>query len=269
MNQIRTTVLLGLFSASAAGAQVEPLPHRFHVGDKVEWQDHYYKYGGGWVPGTIVEERGAVVEPYVVHLDGKTDYENQETRASYLRPRGGGTAEAHGARAGTTPQSITRQGGAAAGAPAYAQAPRSAYGDITAYPRRPEGRSQVVVGADGQRHLRSMVGPGDEMPIGRWILKTGGQSVLTNSRVDPGGRTITETHTWTPQARSNVLTISANGTWTRTGVDGKRDAGRWNDLGDNIIELVGYEGETWTASVWKGELQVKHPVGKLDWGRRG
>ena len=124
-----------------------------------------------------------------------------------------------------------------------------------------------MLGADGQKHLRAIASPGDEKPLGTWFLKTGGQAVLLDHTKNSNG-TITNHYEWAAQESAGSLTIDANGTFAHVQPGGKRENGTWTDFGNNIVELKGYEGETWTASIWQGELEVLHPVGKRDWAYR-
>ena len=83
------SMVFALTTANFARAQ------EYAAGQAVEWNDKYSKFGGGWIPATIVKDLGPnIVERYVIHYDGKDAYYDDETRPSLLRPRAANDAGA-------------------------------------------------------------------------------------------------------------------------------------------------------------------------------
>lgn len=244
------SVVFAALVVFAGAAAALALPGGFKPGDRVE---AYSSMTGTWEPATIQSIDG---DRYFVHA---TDphIANAYWGAAPSQVRAPGSAPA----AAAPPQA----GAAAAAMPeparpgAVAVAPRG--------PKRPEGSAEHVLGADGRTHLRALAGPGDEMPLGRWKLSAGGQSVLTG-RTNNGDGTGTVTHQWAGPESAGSLTINPNGTWLDVSASGIRTQGRWKDLGQNRVELDGYDGEVWTASTWHGDLNMVNAVGEYEYGRR-
>ena len=40
------------------------------------------------------------------------------------------------------------------------------------------------------------------------------------------------------------------------------------DMGQNVVQIVGFEDDDWTGSVLKGELTLRSFVGMWEYGRR-
>ncbi|MGH9888256.1 MAG: hypothetical protein ACREBE_22170, partial [bacterium] len=226
--------------------------------DKVEaWSS----MTGKWEPATIQSIDG---NRYFVHaLDPNIANAYWGATPSQVRAPGAGAAPANAPALGGTATAVPAGKPAPAAQPAPAGKPAPATGGT----KRPEGSAEYVKTPDGQTHLRAIIGPGDEPPLGHWKLSAGGQSVLTG-RTNNGEGTVTERHEWAGPESAGSLTINADGTWVDVSPSGTRTQGRWKDMGQNRAELIGYDGETWTASTWKGELYMVNAVGQYEYGRR-
>ena len=244
--------------APAAPVQKTATPGAWKPGDKVE---AFSSMTGRWEPATIQSIGG---NRYFIHAaDPNIANAYWNATATQLRApnRASVSPPANGApdpSAPPAPQAPPADTGAAAAAP-----------NVPQRTRRPEAVSEPVLGADGQKHLRAIATPGDVKPLSTWFLKTGGQAVLLD-RTKNGDGSVTNRYEWGKQEAAGSLTINANGTFVHVQPGGERETGTWSDFGKdtNTVELKGYEGETWTASVWNGEMEVVHPVGKRDWAYR-
>lgn len=69
--------------------------------------------------------------------------------------------------------------------------------------------------------------------------------------------------------RAEAIAIKPDGTWEKNNF-GKRTAGHWVDIGNNVVRLIGYGGpdDDYTASVWKGQIDVVNAIGQRYQGRR-
>ena len=64
-----------------------------------------------------------------------------------------------------------------------------------------------------------------------------------------------------------MLVINPGGTWFKQ-FAGKRNSGSWIDLGQNVVQVIGFEEDDWTGSVKKGQMEMRSPVGEWEYGRR-
>lgn len=237
-------------AAPASPVQMTATPGAWKPGDKVE---SFSSMTNRWEPATIQSIEG---NRYFIHAaDPNIANAYWNATAAQLRAPNG---------AGASPPANDAPNPSTAAAPQAAAAPT-----VPQRTRRPEAVSEPVLGADGKRHLRAIATPGDVKTLGTWFLKTGGQAVLLD-RTKNGDGSVTNRYEWAKQEAAGSLTINANGTFVHVQPGGERETGTWSDFGKNTntVELKGYEGEIWTASVWNGEMEVVHPVGKRDWAYR-
>jgi hypothetical protein len=124
---------------------------------------------------------------------------------------------------------------------------------------------------NGQKSIVAVAPPGLGSYLGRFNLMVGGTWSTVSTR-DLGGGVTERTLAWNVPAQANVLVINANGSWYRKS-GGTRYAGRWFDLGQNVVQLVGYDGDDWTGSIqrWNDgtcRMEMRGPLGQDEWGRR-
>ncbi|MEO8361782.1 MAG: hypothetical protein ABI672_17235 [Vicinamibacteria bacterium] len=287
-------LLLGLSVAAQSG---------YHVGQRVYWRDDSL---GAWVKATILRDNGAgSVEQYLIKVEGRQGEES--ARIGMLRPADGSPRppmpttdpfrlsqlygfhqerDAWPLPAEAAKPVANRAAAPAAAAPAPAQpAPVAQVSQVRAVgrPRADAavlgtgmyangekmgipGQTNFRIGKDGQKHIVTVETPGDESFLGRYKLKAGG-SWSVSDRKDMGqGRTqVTESYNF--PADADVLVISGDGTWFKQ-FAGRKTTGRWMDLGQNVVQLVGFEDDDWTGSVAKGVMTIRGPVGSWESGLR-
>ena len=128
------------------------------------------------------------------------------------------------------------------------------------------GQTNRLVGKDGKTHIVTIASPGTESCVGRWALNAGGRSSVKSVQTQVEGSQLT-THEYTFTTKADVLVINADGTWTKQ-FGGKKQQGRWIDLGKKVVQLVGFEEDDWTGSVNKGEMMIRSPLGIWEYGNR-
>lgn len=130
------------------------------------------------------------------------------------------------------------------------------------------GQTNYMNNRNGQKSIVCVAPPGDESYIGRWQLKAGGSwsKVLGSERNMGNGRTEYSLEYNFP-VDADVVVINPGGTWFKQ-FAGKRTNGTWIDLGQNVVQLVGFEEDDWTGSVKKGQMEMRSPVGEWEYGRR-
>lgn len=128
------------------------------------------------------------------------------------------------------------------------------------------GKTNHKKGKDGKDHIVTVATPGTESYVGRWDLSAGGGfSLKDRQTLYDGSRQTTREFSF--PAKSDVLVINANGTWFKQ-FAGKKTNGSWFDLGQNVVQLGGFEDEDWTGSVKDGQLTIRGPVGNWEYGKR-
>lgn len=130
------------------------------------------------------------------------------------------------------------------------------------------GQTNYLLNRSGQKSVVCVAPPGDETFIGRWNLKAGGSwsKVLGSERNLGDGRTEYSLEYNFP-VDADVLVINPGGTWFKQ-FAGKRTSGSWIDLGQNVVQVIGFEEDDWTGSVKKGQMEMRSPVGEWEYGRR-
>lgn len=130
------------------------------------------------------------------------------------------------------------------------------------------GQTNYLNNKRGQKSIIKVADPGQESYIGRWNLKVGGGFTKvygTEKEVD-GRKEWMEEFNFPVDAE--VLVISPNGSWFKQSAGGVRTTGSWFDLGQNVVQLVGYDNDDWTGSVIKGQMEIRSPVGEWAYGKR-
>ena len=268
--QILLMLALVVCCSRPAGAQQrQEAQHQFKVGQKVTFQDVANRYGGGVVSGTIVEDMGSY--GYKVKVDAAANPAFQ-TIALY-----GSRLTAAGA-----PPAVAKQPNGAGGAKPRVKTPGGNQqavnrgGDMN-LDNRPK-RGNVMVGGvnpnptlghnaitpPGRKAFYVHSRPGDEAPTGRWDLRVGGQ--FTNVGGPKNGQQLQE---YGLPEQAEVMAIKPDGTWHKNNF-GKKTSGKWVTIGDNVVRLIGYGGadDDYTASVYKGQIDIVNSVGQRYQGRR-
>jgi hypothetical protein len=263
---------------------------QYQVGQHVE---AYSPMAGRWVAGTIARLDGS---RYMFQADDHSlanDYWG--VTPDQLRPVGAGT-DAPGL-AGQTPQPAPR-GTEAAGRPDPAPTPQAqapagncgsaggAHGTVRMTGARPAplgggifpngtplgtpGQTNYMNNRNGQRSIVAVAPPGLGSPIGRFNLMVGGTWSTATIR-DLGGGVTERTLEWNVPAQANVLLINPDHSWFRKS-GSTRLSGRWIDLGQNVVQLIGYDGDDWTGSIqrWNDgicRMEMRGPLGQNEWGR--
>jgi hypothetical protein len=133
------------------------------------------------------------------------------------------------------------------------------------------GQTNYKYDAQGRKNIVAVAPPGMGSFLGRYSLMVGG-TWSTSSIRDLGGGVQERTLNWNVPAKANVLAINADGTWYRK--DGSHIYhGRWIDLGQNVAQLIGYDGDDWTGSVQRSpngicRMEMRSPLGQTEWGQR-
>ena len=259
---------------------------RYHVGDRVEV---YSPMAQRWVTGKIARMDGA---RYMFQADDHSlanDYWG--TTEDQIRPIGGGTAD-NGGQAGRTParpspapnwHPVGRPaptpvagacGGGGGGSVRIAGArPAPLGGGIfpNGQPLGRPGQTNYMNNKNGQKSIVAVAPPGLGSFVGRYSLMVGGTWSTVSTR-DLGGGVVERTLEWNVPAQANVLVINADHTWYRKS-GSTRLYGRWIDLGQNVAQLIGYDGDDWTGSIqrWNDggcRMEMRGPLGQNEWGKR-
>jgi hypothetical protein len=133
------------------------------------------------------------------------------------------------------------------------------------------GQTNYKYDPQGRKNIVAVAPPGMGTFLGRFNLMVGG-TWSTSSIRDVGGGVQERTLNWNVPAKANVLAINADGTWYRK--DGSHIYhGRWIDLGQNVAQLIGYDGDDWTGSVQRSpngicRMEMRSPLGQTEWGQR-
>lgn len=276
---------LALICASPAAAQ------QYQVGQHVE---AYSPMAGRWVTGTIARLDG---NRYMFQADDHSlanDYWG--VTPEQLRPIGATPnppADATGRTAGVpggnyvpnrrSPGPITEPAGGPAGNCATAGGGRSTVRIAGTHPATlgggifpnggplgTPGQTNYMSNRNGQRSIVAVAPPGLGSPIGRFNLMVGGTWSTASIR-DLGGGVTERTLEWNVPAQANVLLINPDHTWYRKS-GSIRLSGRWIDLGQNVVQLIGYDGDDWTGSIqrWNDgicRMEMRGPLGQNEWGR--
>lgn len=133
------------------------------------------------------------------------------------------------------------------------------------------GQSNHLRNASGQNSIVAVAPPGLGSFVGHYNLMVGG-TWSTISERDLGNGVTERTLNWNVPEKANVLFINADGTWYRKS-GGTKLSGRWIDLGQNVVQLIGYDGDDWTGSIqrWNDgicRMEMRGPLGQNEWGRR-
>lgn len=272
----------------------------YRIGQRVEFRDDFHSYGGGWLKATITADSGpTAVEQFMVRIDGQrydtvarfgqlrpadgspappwpsTDPARMKQLNNYqpLEISGPATAGAASAEGSVSASSVP---GAAPLQPAKTVPATRAAGIPDHAPSKSKFQNGEPMGVpsqtsfrldrQGQKHLVAVAAPGTESYIGTWALKVGGAWTTKEVKDLGGGRRERVLEFGLP-ANSDVLTINADGTWTKQ-FAGKSSRGRWFDLGSNVVQLIRYsDDDDWTGSVQNGQMELRSPVGLWEYGR--
>ena len=133
------------------------------------------------------------------------------------------------------------------------------------------GQTTHMNNRNGQRSIVAVAPPGLGSPIGRFNLMVGGTWSTASIR-DLGSGVTERVLEWNVPAQANVLLINADHSWYRKS-GSTRLSGRWIDLGQNVVQLIGYDGDDWTGSIqrWNDgicRMEMRGPLGQNEWGRR-
>jgi hypothetical protein len=269
----------GIF-ALAACALATAAAAQYRVGQKVE---AYSPMAGRWVEGRIVSLDGT---RFMFKADDRSlanDYWG--TTADQLRPAGGAPPAPRPMlsrpdprplppQPRTAPAPVGRCGGGGSGnarIPGAVPAPLGGGIFPNGRPLGTPGRTNYMANKNGQKSIVAVAPPGLGSFLGRYSLMVGG-TWSTSSIRDLGGGVTERTLNWNVPAKANVLAINADGTWYRK--DGSHIYhGRWIDLGQNVAQLIGYDGDDWTGSIqrWNDgtcRMEMRGPLGQNEWGKR-
>lgn len=262
----------------------------YQVGQHVE---AYSPMAGRWVSGTIARLDG---DRYMFQADdhslandywGVTPDQLRPVGAAAAGPAAPGGAGPVGTAAPprapdpqlpqAQPQAQAGNCGAADGGPATVRIagthPAPLGGGIfpNGSPLGTPGQTNYLNNRNGQRSIVAVAPPGLGSPIGRFNLMVGGTWSTASIR-DLGGGVSERILEWNVPARANVLLINADHSWYRKS-GSTRLSGRWIDLGQNVVQLIGYDGDDWTGSIqrWNDgicRMEMRGPLGQNEWGRR-
>lgn len=130
------------------------------------------------------------------------------------------------------------------------------------------GQTNYLPNANGQKSIVCVAPPGEESFLGRWNLKAGGAwTTVLGSEKDLGNGRTQSTLEYSFPVAADVLVVNADGTWFKQ-FAGKRTTGSWIDLGQNVVQLVGFDEDDWTGSVIKGQMEIRSPLGMWEYGKR-
>jgi hypothetical protein len=277
--------------ALLACAPVARAQDTYRPGDRVEARS---LMSGQWEKGTIVSIDGTMGDGrvrYMFQADDKTLASAfWGTTAENIR-RGPPAAPAIAQRsadptAAADSRSVPRAPSAAAAAPqpgASCAGGASGSVQITGAVQAPLGQGLFPNGApfgtpgqtnyllrNGRNSIVTVAPPGKGSFVGSYNLMVGGTWSTLSTR-DLGGGATERTLNWNVPAQANALTINADGSWYRKS-GSQRFFGRWIDLGQNVAQLIGYDGDDWTASMQMSggvcQMEVRGPLGQNEWGRR-
>ncbi|MEO7247709.1 MAG: hypothetical protein ABIW31_04585 [Novosphingobium sp.] len=282
LNFFATTAAVSVAITSAALAQAT-----YNVGDKVEV---FSPMSQRWEAGTIVALDGS---RYMFQADDKNlPTAFWGTTAERIRARGAGAAppppEAQAQPALAPPRvdppradpaiAPAKQAAANCGGPTGGI--RRIAGTIPAplgqgrwpngQPLGTPGQTNFAYDANGQKHIVAVAPPGVASFIGTYSLMVGGTWSTFSTR-DLGGGVTERTLNWNVPAQANVLIINADGSWYRKS-GGQKYNGRWFSLGQNVAQLVGYDGDDWTGSIQRSggdcRMEMRSRLGQNEWGKR-
>jgi hypothetical protein len=132
------------------------------------------------------------------------------------------------------------------------------------------GQTNFLPNKNGQKSIVAVAPPGRGSFIGRYSLMVGGTWSTFSTR-DLGGGVTERTLNWNVPAQANVLVINADGSWYRKS-GSQRFFGQWIDLGQNVAQLIGYDGDDWSGSMQIAggicRMEMRGPLGQNEWGRR-
>jgi hypothetical protein len=294
------SIAVGAFFSLLFGLEVAA-QNGYRIGQSVYWRDDS---AGGWVKATITRDYGRdSVEQYLIKIEGRRGEES--ARIGMLRPADGSPRppmptsdpfklqQLYGFHPERDDWPLPGEAKITPVAPAPRPVAAPAERPIAAVPvtsgaaqARPRADAAVLgtgkfqngerMGTPGQTNFRldkggrkqlvAVATPGDESFLGRWDLKAGG-SWSVSDRKDLGGGRVQVTESYNFPVKADVLVISQDGTWFKQ-FSGKRTSGKWMDLGQNVVQLVGFEEDDWTGSVLKGELTIRGWIGTWEYGRR-
>ncbi len=261
----------------------------YNVGDKVEV---YSPMTGHWEPGTIVALDGS---RFMFQADNQNLANGfWGTTAERIRARGAGAApkppEAQPQpapapapvradppqveEAVAPPKQVAANcGGSAGGTRRIAGTIPAPLGQgrwPNGKPLGTPGQTNFAYDAGGQKHIVAVAPPGLGSFIGTYSLMVGGTWSTFSTR-DLGGGVSERTLNWNVPAQANVLVINADGSWYRKSGSQKYN-GRWFSLGQNVAQLVGYDGDDWSGSIQRSggdcRMEMRGPLGQNEWGKR-
>lgn len=257
----RVSSLVVVGSLLAVLAMTSCYAQQFKAGQKVMVRDAHSRFGGGMIPATVTGEGyGGKVK---VHYDKPGipwQYADEDVPPDWIT----GTTGSADTGNTTAPQPVDAQPPVKVQPPtqgAWNPPPRGKVmpGDMN--PNSALGRKGTTPA--GRKDFFVHSPPGDELPLGRWNLRVGGQFFKA------GETSTTTTYEYGKPEQASIVTINSNGSWSKND-HGKVTQGRWDNIGSNVIRLEDYggAGDDWTVSAWKGEINIKSQVGELEWGRR-
>jgi hypothetical protein len=282
--------------AAATCGTIAVAQQTYQPGDKVEV---YSSMSGKWEKGTIVRIDGAMA-------DGRPRYMFQADDQTLASAFWGTTAESirvaapapapaaapaprpapvpapavrariappTAARPVAAPQPAGSCAGGAQGNVRIAGAVQAPLGDglfPNGGPLGTPGQTNFLPNKNGQKSIVAVAPPGRGSFIGRYSLMVGGTWSTFSTR-DLGGGVTERTLNWNVPAQANVLVINADGSWYRKS-GSQRFFGHWIDLGQNVAQLIGYDGDDWSGSMQIAggvcQMEMRGPLGQNEWGRR-
>jgi hypothetical protein len=272
---------IGIFAAAGIALATAAVAQGYRVGDRVE---AYSPMAGRWVPGRIVSLDG---NRFMFRADDHNlanDYWG--TTADQLRQVGAVPPPPRPMLARPGPRPLPPQprvvpaplggcgGEGGGGTMRIAGAvPAPLGGGIfpNGRPLGTPGQTNYMNNKNGQKSIVAVAPPGLGSVLGRYSLMVGGTWSTAGTR-DLGGGVTQRTLEWNVPAQANVLVINADHSWYRKS-GSHRYSGRWIDLGQNVAQFIGYDGDDWTGSIqrWNDgtcRMEMRGPLGQNEWGKR-
>lgn len=246
----------------------------FQPGQKVLFKNQYSRFGDKWLSATITRDLGpTAVDRYLIKIDGHPGEEY--ARVPMLKPADAAqpdpvqNAPVQRPPVANDPAVAPPARPGHVGNPNIPNATPAALNNgvfVNGEPLGVPGKANYKVAKDGNKYLVKVAPPGEEVPWGRWNMWVGGQfSVINTENLGHGVERITSNYGFPEKA--NVVVINANGTWYKQW-KGVKTSGNWLDLGQNVVQLIGYDRDDWTASVQNGKLQIFSHLAQLEEGKR-